>query len=110
LIILRTGINILRESTADLMDTVPGQALAQRITELLHPIPGVKQIEEVHAHRFGPYLVVNVTIGVDGVLTVVEGDKIASQVEHALIEQVEFVRRVHVHYHPAIPSETVSVV
>jgi len=110
LIILRTGIDILRESTADLMDTVPGQALAQQITELLSTISGVRQIEEVHAHRFGPYLVVNVTIGVDGSLSVVEGDKIAIQVERTLIEQVEFMRRVHVHYHPAIPSKTVSVV
>ena len=110
LIILRTGIDILRESTADLMDTVPGQALAQQITELLRPIPGVRQIEEVHAHRFGPYLVVNITIGVDGSLSVVEGDVIASQVEHTLIERVEFMRRVHVHYHPAIPSETTPVV
>lgn len=110
LIILRTGIEILRESTADLMDTVPGQALAKQISELLSPIPGVRQIEEVHAHRFGPYLVVNVTIGVDGSLSVTEGDKIAILVERTLIEQVEFMRRVHVHYHPAIPSETVSVV
>ena len=110
LIILRTGIEILRASTADLMDTLPGQALAQQITELLSPILGVKQIEEVHAHRFGPYLVVNVTIGVDGSLSVAEGDKIAIQVERTLIEQVEFMRRVHVHYHPAILSETVSVV
>ena len=110
LIILRTGIDILRESTADLMDTVPGQALAQRITELLNPISGVKQIEEVHAHRFGPYLVVNVTIGVDGSLSVAEGDKIAIQVERTLIEHVEFMRRVHVHYHPAISPEMVSTV
>ena len=109
LIILRTGIDILRESTADLMDTVPGQALAQRITELLLPIPGVKQIEEVHAHRFGPYLVVNVTIGVDGSLSVAEGDKISIQVERTLIEHIEFMRRVHVHYHPAVPPEIVSI-
>ena len=108
LIILRTGIDILRESTADLMDTVPGQALAQQITELLRPVPGVGQIEEVHAHRFGPYLVVNVTIGVDGSLSVAEGDKIASQVERTLIEHVEFMRRVHVHYHPATSPEMVS--
>ncbi len=33
LIILRTGIEILRESAADLMDTLPGRALAQQITE-----------------------------------------------------------------------------
>ncbi|MCK4471913.1 MAG: cation transporter [Anaerolineae bacterium] len=101
LIILRTGIEILREATADLMDTIPGQALAQQITELLDTIPGVQQVEEIRAHRFGPYLVVNVTIGVDGSLSVTEGDEIATQVERTLIKRIEFMRRVHVHYHPA---------
>jgi cation diffusion facilitator family transporter len=101
LIILRTGIEILRESTADLMDTLPGRALAQQIIELLTPIADIQQIEEIHAHRFGPYLVVNVTIGVDGSLSVAEGDKIATRVERTLIKQIEYMRRVHVHYHPA---------
>jgi len=101
LIILRTGIEILRESTEDLMDTVPGKALAQQIIALLTPIQGIQQIEELHAHRFGPYLVVNVTIGVDGSLSVAEGDQIATQIEHTLIEEIEYMRRVHVHYHPA---------
>ena len=101
LIILRTGIEILRESTADLMDTLPGRTLAQQISELLSPIPGVKQVEEIRAHRFGPYMVANITIGVDGSLSVAEGDRIATQVEHTLIEHIEFMRRVHVHYHPA---------
>jgi cation diffusion facilitator family transporter len=108
LIILRTGIEILRESTADLMDTLPGRALAERITVLLTPIPGVRQIEEIRAHRFGPYLVANVTIGVDGSLSVAEGDQIATQVERMLLDNVEFMRRVHVHYHPAAPSDTTS--
>ncbi len=101
LVILRTGIEILRESSADLMDTVPGQSLAQQIRQLLAAVPDVQQVEEVHAHRFGPYLVINLTICVDGALTVAEGDEIASRVEHALYEQVELVRRVYVHYHPA---------
>jgi cation diffusion facilitator family transporter len=105
LIILRTGIEILRESTADLMDTVPGRTLRRQITALLDPIPGVKRIEEVHAHRFGPYLVANVTIGIDGSLNVAEGDRIATQVERALIEHIEYMRRVHVHYHPATSPE-----
>jgi cation diffusion facilitator family transporter len=101
LVILHTGIEILRESSSDLMDTVPGQALAQQITQLLTTVPGVKQVEEIQAHRFGPYLVVNVTIGIDGALTVAAGDEIASQVERTLYRQIELVRRVHVHYHPA---------
>ena len=101
LVILRTGIEILRESTADLMDTVPGRPLAQQITELLDDVPGVKQVEEIHAHRVGPYLVVNVTIGVDGSLSVAAGDEIASQVEHTLYKHIELLRRAYVHYHPA---------
>jgi len=109
LIILRTGIKILRESAADLMDTIPGQALAQQITALLDTIPGVQQVEEVHAHRFGPYLVANVTVCVDGSLSVTEGDRIATQVEHTLIKHIEYMRRVHVHYHPATSPETATV-
>jgi cation diffusion facilitator family transporter len=104
LIILRTGIGILRESTADLMDTLPGKALAQQITELIAPIPGVLEIEDIHAHRFGPFLVANVTVCVDGSISVVEGDGIATQVEQTLIEHIEYMKQVHVHYHPASAS------
>jgi cation diffusion facilitator family transporter len=100
LVILRTGIEILRESTYDLMDTVPGKALRTEIEELLAPDEQIKQIDEVHAHRFGPYLVINITICVDGQLTVREGDQIATCVEQELINNIASVRRVHVHYHP----------
>ncbi len=101
LVVLRTGVEILRQSSADLMDTVPGRSLARQITELLSTISGVEEIEEIHAHRFGPYLVINVTIGVEGSLSVAAGDEIASQVERTLYRHIEFLRRVHVHYHPA---------
>jgi cation diffusion facilitator family transporter len=101
LVILRTGIEILRESSADLMDTVPGHSLAQQVRQVLAKVPGVEQVEEIHAHRFGPYLVLNLTIGVDGSLTVAAGDEIASQVERELQHNIELLRRVYVHYHPA---------
>jgi len=109
LVILRTGIEILRESTTDLMDTLPGRALARQITGLLNSIPGVKQVEEIHSHRFGPYLVANVTIGVEGSLSVADGDIIATQVERTLTEHIEFMRRVHVHYHPATSPDTTTI-
>jgi len=101
LVILRTGVEILRQSSADLMDTLPGKSLAPTIRRVVAAVPGVNQIEELSAHRFGPYLVVALTIGVDGSLNVTEGDEIASQVERALYENVDMLRRVDVHYHPA---------
>jgi len=109
LVILKTGIEILRDSTSELMDTLPGRSLTGQIHQLLCDLPGVDQVEEIHAHRFGPYLVVNITIGVDGALTVAQGDAVASQVESTLYNNIEYMRRVHVHYHPVTKSKSPSI-
>lgn len=100
LIILKTGVDIIRQSSADLMDTLPGRQLSEQIRELMGRISGVKAIEDIHGHRFGQYLVLNITVGVDPEITVAEGDSIATEVETALIEHIDFMRRVFVHYHP----------
>ena len=100
LIILHTGVEILRSATADLMDTVPGRELEREIRASLEDVVGLLAIEEVHAHRFGPWLVANLTIGVDGGISVRDGHRIATEVEQRLLSRVEFMRRVYVHYHP----------
>lgn len=100
LIIFRTGVEIVRQSSAELMDDVPSAELARQVQELLDNVAGVLSVEEVHAHRFGPYLVFNLTIGVDGGISVEEGDCIASEVENRLYQKFDLVRRVHIHYHP----------
>ncbi|HMB23431.1 MAG: cation diffusion facilitator family transporter, partial [Chloroflexota bacterium] len=101
LLILRTGIYILRESSVELMDAVPSRELAEQISTLVRDVPGAQQLEELQAHRFGPHLVVNLTIGIDGCLTVREGDNIATEVESLICASVPNVMHVHVHYHPA---------
>jgi cation diffusion facilitator family transporter len=100
LVILRTGVNILRQSTGELMDTVPGSELDRQVRQTLSGFQNLIEIEEVHAHRFGPYFVMNMTVGVEENLTVREGDQIASKIETILIDQIPNLRRVHVHYHP----------
>lgn len=101
LLILRTGIYILRESSVELMDAVPSKEMAKQVSDILRNVPGVEQLHEVQAHRFGPHSVINVTIGVDGRLPVKDGDEIASRVEVLLCSAIPNLRRVHVHYHPA---------
>jgi cation diffusion facilitator family transporter len=104
LVVLHTGIEILRNSASDLMDTIPGNELARQILDIVRAVPGVIDVQEIHAHRFGPFLVVNITIGLDASLTVAEGDVIATAVEDSLVRRVELVRRVYVHYHPPNPT------
>ena len=103
-IILRTGIEIVRESTDDLMDTVPGKALKQDVKQILAQISEIKQVETVMAHRFGPYIVLNLTICVDGQISVNEGDQIANRAEKALLNGIDLLQRVHIHYHPMHPE------
>jgi cation diffusion facilitator family transporter len=101
LLILRTGIFILRESSLQLMDTVPSRKLAKQVLRLLKGVKGVTQVEELQAHRFGPSIVINLTIGIDGNLTVTQGDKIATSVEEMIYNSIPNVMQVHIHYHPA---------
>lgn len=110
LLILRTGVEIVRQSSAELMDAVPSGELAEKVSNLVMQVGGVLSIEVVHVHRFGPYLVMNVTIGVDGEISVFEGDLIASAVEDILFENIALLRQVNVHYHPlARPGDPVAV-
>jgi cation diffusion facilitator family transporter len=110
-LVAKTGFGILQESAADLMDSVPSTPMENEIRGLIDDIERVIAVEEVHAHRFGPYFSVNITIGIDGKLSVSEGDRIADLVEQRLIEKMKMVRRIYVHYHPAnAPSDATSVV
>lgn len=101
ILILRTGIYILRESSVELMSAVPSRKLARQISDLIKTIPEVEQLEEIQAHRFGPHLIVNLTIGINGSLTVRQGDGIATQVESTIYQSIPNIRHIHVHYHPA---------
>jgi divalent metal cation (Fe/Co/Zn/Cd) transporter len=68
---------------------------------LIKNVRGVQQLEELQAHRFGPHLVVNLTIGINGSLTVRQGDWIATEVEALIYDSIPNIRNIHVHYHPA---------
>lgn len=97
---LMSGIEILRDSTDILMDTVPGQALDNEVRSLLQDVNGLEGIEQMQAHRFGQYLVLNLTIFVCGDSSVREGHEVAEEVERRLKKEIDFLQAVHVHYHP----------
>ncbi len=100
LVILWTGLGILRESSGDLMDTVPTAELRRKVEGSIAGTPGVLAVQEMQAHRFGPYIVINLTIAVDGTMSVAEGDAISARVESALERDIDLLERVHVHFHP----------
>ncbi|MBM9519456.1 cation transporter [Desulforhopalus vacuolatus] len=101
IIILFTGIDIVRDASTDLMNSSPGAELTERIRNMIKEIPQVIDVEEITGHRFGVYIVLNVVIGVHPTLWVAEGNVVATRVEKKIMSELDIVRRVFVHYHPA---------
>lgn len=100
--IAKTGIGIIMDASGELMDSLPDPEFGKEVRRLALQVEGVRRIEELGTHRFGPYFTINMTIGVDGIISVEEGHKIAHAVEDRLLENYESsLRSVHIHYHPA---------
>jgi cation diffusion facilitator family transporter len=100
IIVAKTGFDILREATDELMDDVPDNELSEQIRVVLSDEASIRRIDEIHSHRFGPYLVANITIRIDGSLSVAEADVIATTIEEKLLESIDMLRKVYIHTHP----------
>jgi divalent metal cation (Fe/Co/Zn/Cd) transporter len=82
------------------MDTVPSSDIDAKVRSIAAKVSDIRRIDEVHAHRFGPYLVLNITIGVNGALSVARGNEIAHSLENELKNHIDMLRKVYIHYHP----------
>ncbi len=99
--IIKTGIEIIMESSSELMDRVPDEAFARELRDVTLTVDGVKGIEELGIHRFGPYYTITMAIAVAGDISVDEGHAISHKVEDRLKEHfTDGLRKVHIHYHP----------
>lgn len=99
--IIKTGFEILKDSSSDLMDSVPDPEFKQKVTELAMGVSGVLGIEELGLHRFGPHFLINITICVDGALSVSCGHDISEEVEKELFAYYgNSLSKVNIHYHP----------
>jgi cation diffusion facilitator family transporter len=99
-VIVLTGLQIIRETAGNLIGTQPGRELKERIRETATRVPGAETVEDLVVNRIGPYIVVNLELGVDGNITVSEGNNIAHNLERKLLEEFEALRGVWIHYHP----------
>lgn len=100
LAILQMGVSVLRESSDSLLLGAAPEELKAEIRAIAESVQGVSAVEEITIQRFGPYLVVILTVLVDGTLTIVDGDRITTTVEDTLYNQAKYIRRVYVHCHP----------
>jgi len=99
--IIRTGIGIIMETSHELMDSFPEKEFDHDLRSEALAVQGVQAVDELGVHRFGPYYTVNMSIAVDGAISVDCGHNISHEVERRLLDRFSSsLRSVHIHYHP----------
>lgn len=101
--ILQTAYEIFMEASNQLIDGFDEKDL-QHFQTLISTVPEVQKITSLRGRTLGDTINVEVTIQVDGQLTVCEGHAVADEVEHMLVSQ-KAVKHVIVHVEPFVAQE-----
>lgn len=99
--IIKTGVEIIMQSSSELMDRVPDARFSREIRDVTLLVEGVKGIQELGIHRVGPYYTLTMAISVSGDISIDEGHEISHRVEESLLQHFDNgLRDVHIHYQP----------
>jgi len=103
--ILKVGLGIIWNAMREIADTAPPPEVLSRIRKCTMSVNGVIDMHDLRARTLGGLHQMEVHIVVDGQLTVLEGHRIAKEVERCLAEEVSELERIIVHVDPAIEEE-----
>jgi cation diffusion facilitator family transporter len=99
-IVVITGVRVVRDASMDLMDTMPEPALTDRLRRVALTVPGVTAVEKQRARKTGLQYHVDLHIEVDPDLTVRASHEIAHDVAARVRAELAWVADVLVHVEP----------
>jgi cation diffusion facilitator family transporter len=109
LIVIFLGVRVVRDTTMQLIDTMPDAESMVRIREVALGVPGARGIEKCFARKTGLKWHVDLHLEVDPDMSVYESHELATQVRIRIKETLDWVADVLVHVEPyqaAVPSGT----
>lgn len=101
LFVIYTGLRVLRETSLDLIDTMPRTGLIERIGAAALQISGVQGIEKCYARKTGLQYHVDLHVEVDPGITVAESHEIAKNVRVHIRKTMPEIADVLIHIEPS---------
>ena len=98
--IVKVGLEILRDALREFTDTAPQPEVVGKIKQCALSVNGVVGMHDLRVRTSGGLYQMEIHIVVDGRLTVLEGHKIAKEVEGCLLEDVGNFNRIIIHVDP----------
>ena len=102
LIVIFLGVRVVRDTTLQLMDTMPDPAAMDRIRQVAVSVPGALGIEKCFARKTGLQWHVDLHLEVDPAMSVYESHEIATRVRVRIKEELDWVADVLVHVEPHV--------
>ena len=101
LIVIFAGLRVSRETTLQLMDTMPANSLIGEIRDAALTVEGVRGVEKCYARKTGLKYHVDLHLEVDPELTVRRAHGLGHDVRERIMERLPWVADVLVHVEPA---------
>lgn len=109
LVVVVTGLRVLRDASLELMDTMPGEDKIDAIRQTALLVTGVSGVDKVYARKTGFSYHVDLHIEVDPHMTVAESHQVAGHVRSQIRERITWVADVLVYVEPgAAPPESAA--
>jgi cation diffusion facilitator family transporter len=100
IIVIFLGVRVVRDTTLQLMDTMPDSAALDSIRQVALRVPGALGIEKCYARKTGLQWHVDLHLEVDPAMSVYKSHEIATQVRIRIREELDWVADVLVHVEP----------
>jgi cation diffusion facilitator family transporter len=100
IVVIVTGVRVLRDTSLDLTDTMPDRDAMERIREVAWSVPGVLGVEKCFARKTGLQYHVDLHLEFDPRMTVQQSHDIATTVRFEIRKEIDWVADVLVHVEP----------
>jgi cation diffusion facilitator family transporter len=100
LIVIFLGLHVSRDTTLQLMDTMPAPPMMKEIRETAVSVPGAMGVEKCFARKTGLTYHVDLHLEVDPAMTVAASHDIATEVKNRIKDRLDWVADVLVHVEP----------
>jgi len=98
--IFKTGYEILKDSADGLMNVAPTEQMRLLVVDTINGFDEMIMLDSIISHRYGNYYSLNITIGIDGEMSMNTADTLADKLEKELLERDKNLKYVFIHYHP----------
>lgn len=100
ILVLKVAIDLYRKSVSGLVDSSTDAETVARIRQLLADMDGIEEVSGLKTRVFGASAYADVTIKVDGAMTVEEGHDIATLAHNKIEANLPKIKHIMVHIEP----------